>query len=273
MIIIQLFLQWYMLLQKEEKNLNASIIFFLICIIFGLKRTLKNVQLRYDSIIFTLICVFMVPFLTCIHHTNIDFEIILLSLWFVPRYDKTNKMSVRPAKTQISLGILPVLSEASLCTQWVANDPSFLHADSEDSDHTGWMPRLIWVFTGRTVTLLVLSCRGSFLLCMQRMKWSVGRMSNVCKFTLDRNHDDPWCFSSKYTLTLNSSPISETLACKKKSDNLRRTTNRQVFKSQRTILSHKPMKRWQHLVFNFTVINTRKHVKTILITNLRVVWP
>ena len=25
------------------------------------------------------------------------------------------------------------------------------------------MPRLIWVFTGRTVTLLVLSCRGSFL--------------------------------------------------------------------------------------------------------------
>ena len=26
------------------------------------------------------------------------------------------------------------------------------------------MPRLIWVFTGRTVTLLVLSCRGSFLL-------------------------------------------------------------------------------------------------------------
>ena len=28
------------------------------------------------------------------------------------------------------------------------------------TDQTGWMPRLIWVFAGHTVTLLVLSCRG-----------------------------------------------------------------------------------------------------------------
>ena len=40
--------------------------------------------------------------------------------------------------------------ESSQCTQWVAKDPSFLHADSEDSDQTGQMPRLIWVFAGRT---------------------------------------------------------------------------------------------------------------------------
>ena len=64
--------------------------------------------------------------------------------------DKTNKMTVRPAKTQISLGIRPVWSESSLCTQWVAKGPSFLHADSEDTDQTGRMPRLIWVFAGRT---------------------------------------------------------------------------------------------------------------------------
>ena len=31
---------------------------------------------------------------------------------FEPRHDKTNKMSVRPAKTQISLGICPVWSES-----------------------------------------------------------------------------------------------------------------------------------------------------------------
>ena len=67
-------------------------------------------------------------------------------------------MTVRPAKTQISLGIRPVCSESSLCAQWVAKDPIFLHADSEDSDQTGRMPRLIRVFAGRTVTLLVLSC-------------------------------------------------------------------------------------------------------------------
>ena len=54
-------------------------------------------------------------------------------------------MTVRPAKTPISLGIRPVWSESSLCAQWVAKEPSFLHADSEDSDQTGRMPRLIWV--------------------------------------------------------------------------------------------------------------------------------
>ena len=63
---------------------------------------------------------------------------------------KPTKWFVRPAKTQISLGIRLVWSESSLCAQWVAKDPSFLHADSEDSDQTGRMPRLIWVFAGRT---------------------------------------------------------------------------------------------------------------------------
>ena len=33
--------------------------------------------------------------------------------------------------------------QSSLCTQWVTKDPRFLHADSEDSDQTGRMPRLI----------------------------------------------------------------------------------------------------------------------------------
>ena len=63
---------------------------------------------------------------------------------------KPTKWHVRPAKTQISLGIRPVWSEYSLCAHWVAKEPSFLHADSEDSDQSGRMPRLIWVFAGRT---------------------------------------------------------------------------------------------------------------------------
>ena len=34
--------------------------------------------------------------------------------------------------------------QSSLCAQWVAKDPRFLHADSEDSDQTtGRMPRVI----------------------------------------------------------------------------------------------------------------------------------
>ena len=51
--------------------------------------------------------------------------------------------------------------QSSLCAQWVPKDPSFLHADSEDSDQNGRTPRLIWVFAGRTLILSVLSCRGS----------------------------------------------------------------------------------------------------------------
>ena len=66
-------------------------------------------------------------------------------LTFKPPRDKTKKVicalsedSDRPGPAQ------------SFCAQWVAKDPSFLHADSEDSDQTGRMPRLIWVFAGRT---------------------------------------------------------------------------------------------------------------------------
>ena len=78
-----------------------------------------------------------------------------------PLHDKTNKMSVHPVKTRISLGIRQFWSESLLCAQWIAKDPRFLHADSEDSDQTGRMPRLICVFAGHTAILLVLSCRGS----------------------------------------------------------------------------------------------------------------
>ena len=63
---------------------------------------------------------------------------------------KQTKWSVHPAKIQISLGIHPVWSESSLCALWVSKDPNFLHADSEDADKTGRMPRLIRVFTGYT---------------------------------------------------------------------------------------------------------------------------
>ena len=67
---------------------------------------------------------------------------------------KPTKWHVRPAKNQISLAVrlkkarvlsYPLSAEESLCYQ------------------TERMPRLIWVFTGRTVILLVLSCGGSFL--------------------------------------------------------------------------------------------------------------
>ena len=82
---------------------------------------------------------------------------------YEPPHGKTNKLTVRPAKTPISQGIHPVWSETSLCAQWVAKNPVLLQADSEHSDQTGLKPRLIWVFTGHTVSLLVLSRDSSYL--------------------------------------------------------------------------------------------------------------
>ena len=110
-------------------------------------------------------CVFLLEFYICIHFTrtlnsrgfkfaNISENKVLAnnseSTIKEPPHDKTNKMTVCPAKTQISLGIHPVWSESLLCTQWVAKDPSFLHVDSEDSDQIGRMLRLIWVFAEST---------------------------------------------------------------------------------------------------------------------------
>ena len=75
--------------------------------------------------------------------------------------DKTNNVAVHPAKTQISLGIRPVWSESSLSTWRKLGSLATHWVHSEDSNQTGRIPRLIWVFAGRTLILLVLSCRGS----------------------------------------------------------------------------------------------------------------
>ena len=68
---------------------------------------------------------------------------------------------VRPAKTQISLGIRPVWSESSLCDQLVAKDPSFLHAQADlslrwvDSHFVGFILRqlIYWQSTTEQLAL------------------------------------------------------------------------------------------------------------------------
>ena len=73
---------------------------------------------------------------------------------------KPTKWHVRPAKTQITLGIRPVWSESSL-SAWRKLGSLAIHcAHSEDTDQTRRISRLIWVFAGRTVILLVLSWGG-----------------------------------------------------------------------------------------------------------------
>ena len=76
---------------------------------------------------------------------------------YEPPHDKTNKMTVRSAKTQVSLGIRPVWSESSLSAWRKLGSLATHWAHSEDSDQTGRMPRLSWVFTGAHAILFVLS--------------------------------------------------------------------------------------------------------------------
>ena len=55
---------------------------------------------------------------------------------------KPTKCHVRPARFR-SARASAQFDHSSLCAQWVAKDPSFLHADSKDSDQAGQMSRLI----------------------------------------------------------------------------------------------------------------------------------
>ena len=63
---------------------------------------------------------------------------------------KTYTWHVRSAKTQNSLGISPVWSESSLSAWRKLGSLATHWAHSEDCDQTGRVPRLIWVFAGRT---------------------------------------------------------------------------------------------------------------------------
>ena len=63
---------------------------------------------------------------------------------------KPTNWHVRPAKTQISLGIRPVWSESSLSARRKLGSLATHWMHRKDSDQTGLMPRLIWVFAGRT---------------------------------------------------------------------------------------------------------------------------
>ena len=83
-------------------------------------------------------------------------------------------MTVCPVKCQISLGICPVWSESSLCTQWVAKDSSFLHADSADSDQTG---RLKWCVPSTDQPAHMASLRKVLTVLTQKL-WVLG---NLCK--------------------------------------------------------------------------------------------
>ena len=100
-----------------------------------------------------------------------------------PHRDKTNKIACVPSEDSDQPGHPPGLirvfavrsmgswgSKLSSCGQWR------LWSDWAD------VPRLIWVFAGRTAVLLVLSCRGSFVsvkfTCLPTMKFLLSKTEN-----------------------------------------------------------------------------------------------
>ena len=69
---------------------------------------------------------------TWCHWKAMIYGALLQHLLYEPRHEKTNKITVRPAKTQISLGIRQVWSESSL-SAWRNLRPLSTHwAHSED---------------------------------------------------------------------------------------------------------------------------------------------
>ena len=95
---------------------------------------------------------------SAIHYCHQVSEVLKLTKENMSRLmTKPTKWHMRPVKTQNSLGIPPVWSESLLSTWRKLGSLATHWAHSEDSDQTGRKPRLIWVFAGCTVILLVLS--------------------------------------------------------------------------------------------------------------------
>ena len=105
-------------------------------------------MVRYDIKVQIVVseCKFVIPSLS--HNISITIE---------PSHDKTNKVACAPSEDSDQPGHPSSLMRVFA---WVF---AIHWAHSEDSDQTGRMPRLmlIWVFAGRTVSLLGLSWDGS----------------------------------------------------------------------------------------------------------------
>ena len=76
----------------------------------------------------------------------------------------------RPVMNQISQRIHAVWWESSQCTPWLAKDQKRLQADSEDSDQTARMRKLIWVFAGGTCNLVRNTAPRHILLAQLRLR-------------------------------------------------------------------------------------------------------
>ena len=100
---------------------------------------------------------------------------------YEPPHDKANKMAFVTSEDSDQPGHLPSLIRVSLRTQWVANNPSFLHVDREDwSDRAD--ARHSWIFAGRTCHFV------SFVMCWLIYELYVSYNRAVDKQSIERNN-------------------------------------------------------------------------------------
>ena len=130
-----------------------------------------------------------------------DYCIILISqqskwkdLTIELEHHKTNNMTCVPSEGSAQPGHLPSQLRAftvRFMDSW--KDLILIHADSENSDQTGWMPRLISIFARPHVSLVILPCIGSndkMASCW--MSWSVERLRHNMLCTKVHNNGCCW---------------------------------------------------------------------------------
>ena len=102
------------------------------------------------------------------------------SLELEPPRDKTNKMACAPSEDRSAWA--STQSDQSSLSAWRKIGSWAAHwAHSEDSDQTGRMPRLIWVFAGRTCNFVGFVMRRLILLSTRNMKWARGSTVSCAK--------------------------------------------------------------------------------------------
>ena len=92
------------------------------------------------------------------HNSHFSSTSEQFQLKYEPLHYKTNlcaQWKLRSTQSDQSL-CYPWRNTGLLTTYWAHSEDS----DQEDSDQTGWMPKLSWVFAGAHVILLVLLCSG-----------------------------------------------------------------------------------------------------------------
>ena len=113
--------------------------------------------------------------------------------------DKNQQNGMCAQRRQVSLGIRPVRSESSLSAWRKLESLAATHwAHSEDSDQTRRMPRLIWVFAGHTVIVLVLSWGSSYhTSCIVNLsKFGCTNIHN-CKRHNQKQHLTKWFIQAR----------------------------------------------------------------------------